>query len=212
MVYDADDLLDRDHSAAQRISHTLLALRRDTDYPVYLVIQSGLSTSNPKQLANGLRRLWIDGADGLVMVLQTDSKLVAFGTSFLDSSDESEPSPSYDLLKLLADVVANADANLSEAQVAEQSVNMLADGIRKLHTPDSEVQSSRGNFRLALLMTGVLSLLGLIAVLGAWCARLRHSHQLQRLGFPAIDRPERLGAPFGGGMISSRKFHRPPAS
>lgn len=79
------------------------------------------------------------------------------------------------------------------------------DGYSKLRDTPPAARS----MKIGLLVAGTLSLLGLGAIGVGGLVRHSYLAGARSFRFPAVDRPERLGAPCGG-QVTARRF-APPA-
>jgi hypothetical protein len=113
--------------------------------------------------------------------------------------------PAHETSGILARAIDSVDTKLGTEPYLESLVGNLVreheDYFKRLATPPPPERS----VKISLLVAGVLALLGLAAI--AIGGLVRHSSMTagQRFRFPVVDRPERLGAPCGGGA-TARKF------
>lgn len=206
MVLDRGDLLTRKPELARRISEKLLALRQDTGFELYLMIQSGLCSDEPLATASKLQDPWVPKRNGLVMVFETDSKRVAFGRPFLTDSNLGGVMPSLDTVAVIAKAAESIDRKLSDEQLVEILVDRLCEGFRGRLQQAAEPLPAGRTLRFGLFAVGSVSALALAALIVGWLVKRSNDHKARRYWFTEIDRPERLGAPFGGGSVSVRRF------
>jgi len=206
MVLDRGDLLTRKPDLARRISEKLLGLRRDTGFELYLVVQSGLTSEEPLTTASRFQGPWVPKRNGLVMVYETDSKRVAFGRPFLTDSNLDGVMPSLDAVSVIAKATEMIDRQLSDEQLVEILVDRLSEGFREHLQQAVEPLPAGRTLRFGLFAVGSVSALALGALVVGWLVKRSNDNKARRYWFTEIDRPERLGAPFGGGTVSVRRF------
>jgi uncharacterized membrane protein YgcG len=163
-----------------------------------------------QELAVMLQDVWFPKGDGLVMIIETDNRKLGLGMSMHgDPEDKDWLIPTHAsaiLLKRVADRV-NHELPLDEFlksvvldMVAEHEVFLA----KRLARP-SPVQALRENmFLIGALVAAALGTLMITLFL-----RLSQTKDDRRIRlFPTVSVPERLEAPYGGGIIASRKFDR----
>ena len=205
MVLDQADLLARHPAVFERISTRLLALRKDTGFRLYVVIQSGLTTREPGVLAERLHEAWVAGPEGLVAVYETDSRKAAFSRPFLTHPEAATRLGSLDYFAVIGRALDGWDRKQPEPAQVEQLAGLLVDGFRAI-LKTAELQHPPGRtLKLALLLVGGAALLALGVVVA--CKFRRRPHQPgDRFWFEDREQPERLGAPSGGGSVATVKF------
>lgn len=89
---------------------------------------------------------------------------------------------------------------------AETLIHTFTSGIDQAFKEVDEAEPDRWNVRVLMLGTGLMAGMLLIGLLvGAWIRRSDRK-VTERLVFPEVTVGMRLGAPCGGGKISSRSF------
>lgn len=161
-----------------------------------------------QELAGTLQDVWFPKGNGLVMIIETDNRKLGLGVSMHgDPEEEAWLMPTHasaTLLKRVADRV-NRDLPLEE-YLRNVVLDMVAEHEAFLEKRTAPTPVSR-TMRDVLFMTGAFSLVALGAlVVAVWgrISRAREGRSAYR--FPAVSIPERLGAPFGGGTIATKKF------
>lgn len=206
MVLDRADLLSRKPGLHSNVSNRLLELRQEFGFSLYLVIQSGLESESPLATASVLQKPWVPDGKGMVVVYETDSKRVGFGRPFLADPDLTEKIASFDTVAVITDAVHGIDRSLPDEQIVVQLTELLCNGFRERILQAEEPPPAGRSLRLGLFVTGAASTLALGALLVGWLVRRGDDARTRRYRFTEIDRPERLGAPFGGGAVVSRRF------
>ena len=212
-VLDTGGFFNRNPGALKRISEQLRKLEHDRGYMIYLVVEPVLIASSPSERAAELRQAWVPEGNGLVVVFETDSRRLAVGRDLVDKQSAFKNLarvPTYETAALLGRAMGATDPRVAPEVYLEALMGQITgefDGYFKLRdTPPPAARS----MRIALLVIGTLSLLGLGAIgLGGL---MRHSRiaGVTSFRFPAVDLPERLGAPCGG-SVTARRF-APPGS
>ncbi|MES2921569.1 MAG: TPM domain-containing protein [Verrucomicrobiota bacterium] len=210
-VLDTGGYFNRNPSALKRISEHLRKLHQDHGYMIYLVVEPVLIASSPAEKAAELRQAWVPEGNGLVVVFETDSRSMAIGRDLVDRQSKFENLarvPTYEAAALLSRAMGDTDPRVAPEVYLEALTGRITsefDGYFKRR--DTPPPATR-NMRIALLVIGTLSLLGLGAIgLGGL---MRHSRiaGVRSFRFPAVDLPERLGAPCGG-SVTARRFAPP---
>jgi DNA-binding transcriptional MerR regulator len=200
-ILDNADLFSRDQEALQRIIQHIRKLETEHGFILHLVTEHLLISSTPPELASALQLAWLPEGNGIVIVFESDTRRLGLGRA-----DESTPDidnlgtqlQSYETVTLLTKTLTALVESLSEK---------LAQAHQRRQTPPPAGRS----LRMALVAIGGLCMLAL-GTLGIGLLLRRSSPQSNPpVRFPNIDATERLGAPFGGGSVSSRRF-RPPSA
>jgi hypothetical protein len=210
---DEGQFFSKNSGAFKRVSDQLHKLEADHGYRIYLVVEPALIGSTPAELAAELRRIWIPDGNGLVIVFEADSRRLGIGWDLTGrpdpSTEKSWQVPSHETSAMLTRAKDSTDANLSPEAYLETFVTHLANEHNAYFLRRAEPPPPARSVKMGLLVIGTLSLLGLGAI--AVGALVRHSSiaAVPRFRFPVVDRPERLGAPCGGGGVTSRRFAPP---
>ncbi len=212
-VLDVGGFFSRDTSGFKRISDQLRKLELDHGYKIYLVVEPVLIASSAPVRAAELRQAWVPDGNGLVVVYESDSRNLGIGQDVAispDLTDNPARVPSHETTAMLNRALQSADPNQAPEAYLEILVGNLVgefDGYFKRRSTPPPAERS---MRIALLVVGTLSLLGLVAIgLGGL---VRHSSMagVRSFRFPVVDRPERLGAPCGANVTARRFAPRGP--
>ncbi len=207
-ILDASHLLDHHSDSFQRISSEIRKLRADRGFSIYLVLEPVLIGTSVQELANELRRSWLPDGTGVVLVFETDSRMLGVGQEMIEKPEQKETAghvPNFESTAILTQSMAAVDKNLPTEAYLDAFVGKLAEGFNnyfdRLETPPPKQRS----IRTALLVVGGLSLLGLAAIAAGALIRYTSMAKVGTYRFPVVDRPERLGAP-GGASVTCRRF------
>jgi hypothetical protein len=210
-VLDTGGFFNRNPGALKRISEQLRKLDHDHGYMIYLVVEPVLIASSPAERASELRQAWVPEGNGLVVVFETDSRNLAIGRDLVDKPSEFKNLarvPTYETAALLSRAMETTDPRVAPEVYLEGLMGQITsefDGyFKRRDTPPPAARK----MKIALLVIGTLSLLGLGAIgLGGL---MRHSRiaGVQSFRFPAVDLTERLGAPCGA-SVTARRFAPP---
>lgn len=210
-VLDGGGFFNRNPSALKRISDRIRKLEHDHGYMIYLVVEPLLISSTAAERAAQLRQAWVPDGNGLVVVFETDSRNLAIGRDLVDKQPAFKDLarvPTYETAAMLSRALETSDPRLAPEVYLEALVGQLTnefDGY--FNRRDAKPPAAR-SMKIALLVIGTLSLLGLGAIgLGGL---MRHARMAGVLSFrfPVVDLPERLGAPCGG-SVTARRFAPP---
>jgi hypothetical protein len=211
-VADHIGLSQRNPALLAKLGSSVRQLRDEHGFRIYVVLESVLVTGNAQSMATRLQRNWIPKGDGMVLVFEMDTRALGIGQGFEQGVDPEKATPaqvpSYETMAILTK--AGAGLNRASAEtMLESFVTTVVDGyndyFRRKSTPVPEGRS----VRFGLIIVGGASALALIGLLAALMVR-----RSDRRGggkcfvFPETEAPERLGAPYGGGEVSSRRFGR----
>lgn len=201
----------RDEAAFERISQKILKLEADHGYRIYLMVEPSLIGTTASELSSQLRQAWIPDTNGLVVVFETDSRSLGIGRnpdSPSNLENSTEVMPTHEAAAAIRRAIQAADSALMPAAYIESLMeNLVAQCNDYFVRRDKPVTAGR-TLRIWLLAIGGLTLLGLGAIVLGWL--IRHTDrksQLATFHFPAVDRPERFGAPCGA-SVTARRFGR----
>jgi hypothetical protein len=114
--------------------------------------------------------------------------------------------PTHETVAILARAREATDPKLApEAFLEALMGNLVREFDTYFERRKAPVPAGR-SLRLALLTVGGLTLLALGAIAVGALVRLPSMAGTRTFRFPRVDRPERLGAPFGGGSVITRRF------
>jgi hypothetical protein len=212
-VLDQNGVFGKNSVVMRRISDRIRKLEADHGFRIYLVVEPVLLSSSAPELAAQLQQAWKPEGDGLVVVFEADNRNIGFGRDIGGKDHASSQFvrvPTHETAAMLRDVVANTDKSLAPEVCVESLIDRLADGFDDYFKRRAAPIPATRSLRMALLTAGALTLLALGAIGVGSLTRLRSVAGTQTYKFPVVDRPERLGAPCGGGNVSTRRFKRMP--
>lgn len=207
-VLDAGGLFQRDAAALDRIRGTIRKLHQDHGYRMYVIVEPVFISTTPTELAARLQDAWLPDGDGLVIAYESDSRSLGFGRDVGEKPDSAISKalvPTHETAALLREAVAQTDAGLAPPAHLETLVGNLASGFNDYFQRRAAPSPPGRSLRFALLMIGGLSLLALGAIAVGALSRMQSVAGSRTMRFPAVDQPERLGAP-GGAEVVSRSF------
>ena len=211
-VLDQARLFDSAPAGRGAIEERLLELREKSGFSAHVVFVDSLIGRTVFEEALRLREAWLVDEPGLVLVCEVDSgkweinwsdrSIRAEGLE-LPASGPSEigPGQRVSIMNRLNSLPA---PEVRSREDAERLVNELISALDEASAQGAKPRRHLG--RLILLGLGLGSALLLIAMLIAASVRRADRRAADRLYFPDINVGERLKAPRGGGVISSRTF------
>jgi hypothetical protein len=221
----ADGILDearmfaRSPERHQAVASALAALQEKHGFPIYYVLYNSLYGRSLEDRAHALQEAWIGDSPGIVLVLETDSKLFRIGQGVtrqdkipvqsgaaLPVTGPKELAPS-DLGAIMREMEGGGLLQASSTEeYSERLATGMAAGISKVLDERAAAPEGATKSRLVLLAVGFGAAAGLIALLVVAGLKRAEAKALERFVFPKATVGTRLGAPFGGGKISSRSF------
>lgn len=211
-VRDDTDFLGKDSGAKRRISDRLRKLEETHGYRLFLIVEPVLIGTSAPELAEELRAGWLPKGEGMVVVFEADTRALGIGQDLAAGIDIDNPQagiPNHEATAAVSHaLVAAGDPKADPAAFIETLTMKIADGIDDYYQRRSAPPPPGRSLRVNLLLVGGIALLTLGAVLAAHFTRRADTGSGAELQFPESRRPERLGAPFGGGHIASRSFAR----
>ncbi len=208
-VRDDNGFFNRESGAMKRIADQLRKLEADHGFRIYLLVEPVLIATSAPELAAQLQQIWVPDGNGLVVVYESDNRSLGFGRE-VDARTGSDESPTlvptHETAAILLRARGETDAKLApEAFVETLMGNLVREFHEYFERRKAPIPAGR-SLRLALLTVGGLTLLALAAIGVGALVRLPSMAGSRTFRFPVVDRPERLGAPFGGGSVVTRKF------
>ncbi len=209
-VRDASGVYQRDPETLRRMSDQLRQLREAHGFSIYVVVEPVLMSETPASLANRLQQAWLPAGDGIVVVYEADTGRLGLGRRFEDDPLRGDESPATVPAHHLVGLVSGALHAVDPEQPRDDYLEVLVAALTETFTEyfrDREAPPPPGrSLRLSLALVGGMAGLALVALAARWLVRRVDRTETVILRFPVVDRPERLGAPFGGGAVSSRRF------
>jgi hypothetical protein len=208
-VRDENGFFSRDPNSLRILSEDLRNLDEEHGFKLYLVVEPALIGITPPEMAAILQEKWIPDGKGQVIVFEADSRSLGFGQIL--SSEESEPDergflPSFAAAAILNQVKRDTDPSAAPEAYIENLTRGLAKGVTAYFQRRAEPPPAGRNLRIGLFALGSLAVVGLAAILLAPLLRHPSVSSARTFRFPPVERPERLGAPFGGGDVTTRRF------
>ena len=215
-LLDESRVLAREPARRQAIEEALAALSEKHGFPMFFVLYDSLIGSHPAERARELQAAWLGSQAGLVLVLETDSRVfhagqappetreIAPGTR-LPLAGAAELSPG-DLAALADGLGESLRASRDSAGFAQVLGVGMARGVSDLLDERAARPEGKSRAHTVVLAIGLLAATGLGALLVTAFIKRADARSRERHLFPKIHVAQRLGAPFGGGKISSRSF------
>jgi hypothetical protein len=208
-IQDQNGFFSRDSGAMKRISSQVRILEENHGFRILLLVEPVLIGTSAPELAAQLQQSWLAEGHGLVVVFESDSRNLGFGrdTGGEPVSDESTRRvPPHETVGILMRAREATATNLApEAYVEALMENLVNEFDHYFKLRKAPLPKGR-SMRLGLLTVGGLALLALAAIGIGALVRLPSMAGKRSFRFPAVDRPERLGAPGGGGNVTVRRF------
>lgn len=212
-IHDGVGFFSKGSNSSKRISKQLRELKNEHGFHIYLIIEPVLISSSAPQLAARLQQSWLPEGDGLVIVYESDSRSLSFGRDIGDNPDPEKNSnrvPTHETAALLANATEKADTALPPQEYIEALTSALAQEFDTYFAQRKTPSSPGRSLRFGLLAIGGLTLLALAAIVVGSMSKLPSMSGTRTYRFPVVDRPERLGAPCGGGEVTTRRFSPKP--
>ncbi len=198
------------------IAGRLRDLRERYDFPLYVAIHDSLIGTNTAEQAQRLQDAWIGKESGLVVVIETDSGRFSVGrplrkSETFDIGAELPVMGPADLSQVeLTGVLSRAAGRvltITDRQARAETLAVgLAEEIGAVLEARRNEPEPRNKIRTIVLGVGLLAGCGLVAMVALAFLRRSESKAARRYVFPRIAVGQRLGAPYGGGRVSSRSF------
>lgn len=210
-VLDNAGIFRRNPAQLMNITERLRQLREEHGFLVYVVIESLLVQGNGQTTANNLRNRWIPDGNGLVFVFEVDTRRLSLGQrleqNFDPAGKRETQIPSYETNAILSGAVTDIDRSADPELFLETFLVRMTDGLNNYFRRKADPVPEGRTVRLGMVIVGASAALALIGLGAAWLLR-----KSDRTGggkcffFPETETEERLGAPYGGGNVSSRRF------
>lgn len=208
-VRDESGFFNRNAGAIKRISDPLRKLEAEHGFRMYLMVEPVLIATNASELAAQLQQYWVPDGDGLVVVFETDNRSLGFGHDVDGPQNEKAAAgsvPTHETAAILMRAKEATDPNLAPEAYIESLMLNLTDGFNNYFEKRAAPVPATRALRLGALIVGALTLLALGAIIVGALIRLPSMSARKTYRFPVVDRPERLGAPCGGGNVTTRRF------
>jgi hypothetical protein len=208
-VSDASGVYARDPEALRRMSDALRQLQNRHGYTIHVVVEPILISETPTERAIRFQNAWLPHGNGLVIVYESDSRDMGMGRwpDFNPADPSDRPLvPANDVIAVLSQVERAIPPDLPAEKHLEALVLGLVDGFTRYFTRQEEPATAERSLRSGLVVVGLACSAVLLAMGVAWQVRRGDRRSTLRFLFPDVGIPERLGAPFGGGTVTSRRF------
>lgn len=178
-------------------------------YRLFVVLEPMVLGVTPHEFASLAYERWLPDGGGLVVVYEADTQRFGLGHS-LDGtggmiSNEAEI-PTFVMGDLVNDALRTAieeEGEEDSGAVIESFLMQLCENVEGYFERKSQPADDSRSLRLALLTVGAMSVLALCGMGIGWLLAKGDRQRDRRKIFPAVDVPERLGAPYGGGGWAS---------
>jgi hypothetical protein len=212
-IRDEGGFFSKDPDSRRRIEERIRKLGDEHDFHIYLVVEPLLITGNAPELAAQLQQSWLPKGNGLVVFFESDNRKVGFGQdpgSVPDDKSVAGRVPTHETESLLLRATAAAESKLEAGPYLEALMDSITQEFNGYFERRAAPLPPGRSLRLGLLTVGGLALLALAVVAVGALVRLPAMAGVRTFRFPVVDRPERLGAPCGGGNVTVRKFKAGP--
>jgi hypothetical protein len=211
-VSDRNGFFRSDPGAIRRMTEKIRQLDAAHGFRIHVVAEPVLISDTAPGLAARLQEQWLPEGNGLVVVYEGDSRSLGIGRNIASLQEppiRPEHLPTHETDALVREALAATDPQLPKDEFLEVLVGNLVTAFNgffeRREAPAPRVKS----LRTGLLVLGLLALLSLTAIAVGALTRLKSMSPVPPRYFPEVDRPERLGAP-AGGQVVSRSFGNPP--
>jgi hypothetical protein len=215
-VLDEARIFARSPEQHRAVADALAALEEKHRFRFYYVLYSSLYGRNLSDRAHALQQAWLGEAPGIVLVVETDSRHFRISQtppkpaeiqpgSTLPVAGPKELAPA-DVVMLMRGVEDQLRQSGDIGEFSERLATGLAGGISGFFDAREAAPEGTTRGRVVLLAIGFGAAAGLIALLVVAGLKRAEAKALERFVFPKVQVGSRLGAPFGGGKVSSRSF------
>lgn len=153
----------------------------------------------------------------MVLVFELDTKSVGIGQSFEQQADPTKAPPgqvpSYETNLIIEKAREQVAVASSAEEMVESFVHPLVQGYNEYFQRKNAPLSQGQSVKMGMILIGGAAALALLGLLAALLVKRSDNRGGGRCRyFPEVEMAERLGAPYGGGEISSRRFGRDEAA
>jgi hypothetical protein len=215
-ILDEARMLQRDPARHRALAESLADLEAKHGFRMYYVLYDTLISSSAGERAMKLQQAWLGDKPGIVLVLETDRGIFRFGQAMPKQErigpiqSLERPDPSSLSAFALADIIRTIEPKLKEAKDRGEFSEKLGIGVAQgiLQELDKRAAEPQGGtrVRMVILAIGLIAGTGLAALLVVAGLKRAESKAQERYLFPKVNVGMRLGAPYGGGKVSSRSF------
>lgn len=209
-VLDRAGLGNRSPGLIEKLKADSQQLKEDHGIHFYVVIESVMVSGNPQNIASRYRRNWVPNGDGVVVVFETDTRGIGVGQGLEQEADPMKAPkgqvPSYETAQILRKAAESVDRSSPEKMV-ESFTTSVVDGYNDYFRRKNAPISREGSLKVGMIIIGVAAALALVGLMAALLVRRSDNKGGGRCFYlPDVEVPERLGAPYGGGEVSFRRF------
>ncbi len=195
--------------ASRRIIRMLQDLERDHGFRMFVVLERALISTTASDLASQLQQEWLPQGGGIVIVFESDTMNIGFGRQLSTTEGmetEHEGMPAFTLVEIISTALYDMGEEESPQVYIEKLVTEITAGTSEWFKLREAPVDSGQSLRLALVTIGSLSLLALCGMGIGWMMGKADKRQTSVRVFPETDVCERLGAPYGGGCVTTDDF------
>lgn len=209
-VRDENGVFSRDPDALRRISDAVRKLKEERGFQIYIVVEPVLIGVHAQEWAAQLHEKWLPEGNGLVVIYERDSRQVGVSRNMLENwESDALQVPPYETVAILSRVMGSMDVTLDSTAFLESMITKLVAEFEGFFTRLEAPAVGGRSLRMGLLIAGLVCLTGLAGLGLALVMRGGGKDEEKVMRFPAVDVPERLGAPYGGGSVIARRFREP---
>jgi hypothetical protein len=209
-IQDNAGLFQRHPAQRAAIAEKIGKLREERGFHLYVLIESVFVHGDPQTKATQLRDAWIPDGNGLVFVFEVDSRRLSVGQQLEQQLAEDGSIlgiPSYVIAAILNQASTEARQQpMPPEAFMEVLISRVTDGFTQYFIRKDNPLPQGRTLRLGMVVIGTASALALIGMAAAWLLRRSERSGGGNFFFPETEVAERLGAPYGAGKISSRRF------
>jgi hypothetical protein len=210
-ISDEQGVFRRNPALLARLSERVQELKSRYGFQIYLVLDSVLVTGSVQELATQLQEEWLPAGNGLVLVFEMDSKSLGFGQGYaqtLEKAAVGNQVPSYETMAILTSVTEQLNRNAEPEQFLESVISKLVDKYTDYFKRKEAPEPEGRTLRLAMIFVGGVAGLALLGLVAAWLLKRADPGSSRKIFVFPDDQEavERLGAAYGGGQVSSRRF------
>lgn len=221
LVLDEARLFARQPESLKAVAGALATLEQKHGYRLYFAIYDSLIGERTlDQQAEALRVKWLGEQPGGLLLLESDSFKWVFAQA-PPLQQEGEPGQMVqrdrptglsdldkDNLRRTLKPALLPFENKDRAAFAETLAPGAAVEIGQLLDKRAAGSTGPGRTQMLLLAIGLIAVLGLVALLVGAALKRLEARSKERFVFPKVSVGTRLGAPYGGGKVSTRDFGR----
>lgn len=220
LILDEARLFAREPARLQATATALASLEEKHKYRLYFAIYDSLIGRSLEEQAKTLQEKWLGTQPGAVLVLEADSFKWVYGQA---PPIEQEAGPGQKVQRDRPTHLSEIDkdnihrelrealmpsVNKDRAAFAETLGSGAAREIGALLDQRAASAAGAGGSQMVLLAIGLIAAVGLIALLVVAALKRVEARAKERYVFPKVAVGLRLGAPYGGGKVSTREFGR----